>query len=219
MRILTRWKEVKMSYARLNIWLRDLNCSPKNVWKVELVVKTCGGEYLVDFNPDVIDKLRETYPDYKVQRDARDGETTIRITQSNYIPGIKHIELEIPPGCYIVRAWVCWGNLWTDRAMVIVGCGSEACVNLIVPQKQNCIRDVLIPVALAAHELRLPVDRVRLAAEVLMATGEIQRDFVRKELTDLTKELKESKAKDAPKYVEALEFASKVVKGIRLEKE
>jgi len=47
-----------MSYGKLNIWLRDLNCCPKNVWKVELVVKTCGGEYLVDFNPDVIDKLK-----------------------------------------------------------------------------------------------------------------------------------------------------------------
>jgi len=52
-----------------------------------------------------------------------------------------------------------------------------------------------------------------------MATGEIQRDALRKELTDLTKELKESKAKDAPKYVEALEFAAKLVKGIRTEQE
>ena len=208
-----------MSYARLNIWLRDLNCCPKNVWKVELVVKTCGGEYLVDFNPDVIDKLRETYPDYKIDRGNRNGETTIYIRQSDFIPGIKHIELDIPPGCYIVRAWVCWGNLWTDRAVVIVGCGGEACVNLIVPQKQNCIRDGLIPVAIAAHQIRLPVDRVRAATEVLIATGEIQRDALRKELSDLTKELKESKAKDAPKYVEALEFATKIVKGIRTEQE
>lgn len=208
-----------MSYARLNIWLRDLNCCPKNVWKVELVVKTCGGEYLVDFNPDVISKLRETYPDYKVERGIRDGETTIHITQSNFIPGIKHIELDIPPGCYIVRAWVCWGNLWTDRAMVIVGCGGEACVNLIVPRRRNCVRDVLIPMALAAHDIKLAPDRVRIATEVLMATGEIQRDALRKELTDLTKELKESKSKDAPKYIEGLDFAMQLVKGIRMEQE
>ena len=77
----------------------------------------------------------------------------------------------------------------------------------------------LIPVAIAAHQIRLPVDRVRAATEVLIATGEIQRDALRKELTDLTKELKESKAKDAPKYVEALEFATKIVKGIRTEQE
>lgn len=70
-----------MSYGKLNIWLRDLNCCPKNVWKVDLVVKTCGGEYLVDFNPDVIDKLKEAYPDYNVQRGTMNHETTIRITQ------------------------------------------------------------------------------------------------------------------------------------------
>ncbi|UCC99492.1 MAG: hypothetical protein JSW66_06330 [Phycisphaerales bacterium] len=208
-----------MSYARLNIWLRDLNCCPKNVWKMELVVKTCGGEYLADFNPDVIDKLREAYPDYKVERGTRDHESTIRIEQAPRLPTIKHIEVNVPPGCYIVRAWVCWGNLWTDRAMVIVSCGGEACVNLIVPRKVNCIRDVLIPVGIAARDLKLPPERVRVATEVLMATGQIQRDALRKELTDLAKELKEAEAPDAPKYVDGLEFMAQVVKGIRLEQQ
>lgn len=210
-----------MSYGKLNIWLRDLNCCPKNVWKVELVVKTCGGEYLVDFNPDVIDKLKEAYPDYNVQRGTRNHETTIRITQPppHDSQVIKHIEVEVPPGCYIVRAWVCWGNLWTDRAMVIVGCGQEACVNLIVPRKVNCIPDVILPVGIAAHDMRLDPERVRIATEVLMTTGRVQKEVLRKELTDLTRELKESKAKDALKYVEALEFIAQIVKGIRIEKE
>ena len=210
-----------MSYAKLNIWLRDLDCCPKNVWKVELVVKTCGGEYLVDFNPDVIKNLKEAYPDYNVQRGTRSNETTIRITQPHpHDPQvIKHIELEVPPGCYIVRAWVCWGNLWTDRAMVIVGCGQDACVNLIVPQKVNCIVDVIIPVGIAAHDMRFDPDKARIATEVLMATGRIQKEALHKELMDLTRELKESKAKDAPKYVEALEFIEQLVKGVRIEKE
>lgn len=209
-----------MSYAKFNIWIRDLNCCPKNVWKVDLVVKTCGGEYLVDFNPDVIDKLKEAYPDYDVQRATRNNETTIRITQP--LPHrpqfIKHIEVEVPPGCYIVRAWVCYGNLWTDRVMVIVGCGEEACVNLIVPLRENCIPDVILPVGIAAHEMQLQPDKVRIATEVLMRTGRIQREVLLKELTDLTRELKESKAEDAAKYVEAFEFTTKLVKGIRIEK-
>jgi len=205
-----------MSYGRLNIWLRDLNCSPKNVWKVELVVKTCGGEYLVDFNPDVINKLKQAYPDYKVQRGTRNDEPTIFIMQPQYELVIKHIQVEVPPGCYIVRAWVCWGNLWTDRAMAIVSCGQEACVNLIVPPKVNCIVDVIIPLGIAAHDMRLDPDKVRIATEVLMTTGQIQKEALRKELTDLTRELKESKAKDASKYVEAIEA---LVKGIRIEKE
>lgn len=209
-----------MSYAKFNIWIRDLNCCPKNVWKVDLVVKTCGGEYLVDFNPDVIDKLKEAYPDYDVQRATRNNKTTIRITQP--LPHrpqfIKHIEVEVPPGCYIVRAWVCYGNLWTDRVMVIVGCGEEACVNLIVPLRENCIPDVILPVGIAAHEMQLQPDKVRIATEVLMRTGRIQREVLLKELTDLTRELKESKAEDAAKYVEAFEFTTKLVKGIRIEK-
>ena len=130
-----------MSYGKLNIWIRDLNCCPKNVWKVELVVKTCGGEY------------------------------------------------------------------------------EDACVNLIVPTKENCIRDVVIPVGIAARYMQLQPDKVRIATEVLMTTGQIQREALLKELTDLTRELKESKAEDAAKYVEAFEFTAKLVKGIRIEKE
>jgi len=103
--------------------------------------------------------------------------------------------------------------------MLIVGCGALVCVNLIVPQKQNCIRDVILPVSIAARDIKLAPDRVRVAMEVLMATGEMQKDALRKELTELTKELKESKAKKATKYVEALEFVAQLVKGIRTEQE
>ena len=52
-----------------------------------------------------------------------------------------------------------------------------------------------------------------------MTTGRVQKEVFRKELTDLTRELKASKAKDALKYVEALEFIAQIVKGIRIEKE
>ena len=208
-----------MSYAKLNIWLRDLNCCPKNVWKMELVVKTCCGEYLVDFNPDVIEKLGQAYPDYKVGRGSRDRETTIRIIQPGFKPTIKHIEVDVPPGCYIVRAWVCWGNLWSERAMVIVGCGQEGCVNLFVPQARHCIRAVLLPILHAGRHLRLRTDDLRVATEVLMATGEVHREELLRELTDLTGELKDSKAKDAQQYVEAFEFAAKLVKGISPDKD
>jgi hypothetical protein len=46
-----------------------------------------------------------------------------------------HGEIEIPPGCYIVKAgcFTGLGNIYTDRTMVIVRCGDEACVNLILP--------------------------------------------------------------------------------------
>lgn len=199
-------------YGKLNIWLRDLDCGPKNVWKVELVVKTCGGKYLVDFNPDVIDKLKEAYPNYTVEGPStRNSETTINI-RGNLI---NHIEVEVPPGCYMVRAWVCSGNLWSDRAMAIVDCGGEECVNLIVAPREGCIRGVIIPVGLEAYDMKLDPERVRIATEVLMTTGRIQKEALRQELTDLISELKESKAKEAPKYVGGLEFIEQVLKGIK----
>jgi hypothetical protein len=204
-----------MSYGKLNIWLRNMDCSPKNVWKAELVVKTCGGDYLVDFNPDIIEKLQRAYPHLRVERGSRDGETTIRIWSPDYVQEIKHVEVDVPPGCYIVRAWVCWGNLWTDRSMAIVKCGDDACVNLIVPRADNCIRNVLIPFGVEALEMKLMEDEVQIALNMLIATGKMRVDILRNEITSLAEELKESKAEDASRYIKALEYIEQLVKGIK----
>jgi len=204
-----------MSYAKLNIWLRDLRCCPKNFWKVELVVKTCGGDYLVDFNPDVIAKLKAAYPEHIVERGSRDGETTIVIRHPEYKLWIKHIEIDVPPGCYIIRAWVCWQNLWSDRAMVIVGCGGEACVNLIVPLGRNCIRDAAIPFGVLAQNL--PPDKVRIAFEMLMKAGQMPKEAILKELNDLTKELDAVKVGDAPEYAKGFRFVENLIKDIKID--
>jgi len=44
-----------------------------------------------------------------------------------------HAEVTIPPGCYILKAGVLWGNIYTDKTMVVVKCGEEICVNLVLP--------------------------------------------------------------------------------------
>lgn len=207
-----------MSYGRLNIWLRNLDCSPKNVWYVELVVKTCGGAYLVDFNPDVIDKLKHAFPapKYTVERSRKDSETTIKIRPTGNSPFIKHVEVELPPGCYIVRAYVCSDNLWSDREMAIVDCGETACVNLIIPPKENCIADVIAPIAVAALEMKLPPAKVNATVEMLMRAGGVKKDAFVKELTGLVRELKASRAEDAPKYVRAFDYLAKQVKKTRM---
>ena len=108
-----------------------------------------------------IRKLKEAYPDFKVEGPRTlYGETTIEISGSNYI---KHIEVEVPPGCYLVRAFVCDDNLWTDRAMAIVDGGEDACVHLIVPRKEACIRNVLVPNLIAAQEMHLDPRDVEVA--------------------------------------------------------
>jgi hypothetical protein len=45
-----------------------------------------------------------------------------------------HAEVEIPPGCYIVRAGMRGGNIYSDRAIAIVRCEDSACINLILPK-------------------------------------------------------------------------------------
>jgi hypothetical protein len=47
-----------------------------------------------------------------------------------------HAEVDLPPGCYIIKAglFTMWHqNIYTDRAIVIVKCGEETCVNLLLP--------------------------------------------------------------------------------------
>jgi hypothetical protein len=47
-----------------------------------------------------------------------------------------HVEVDIPPGCYYVRAGVYTGhgNVYTDHAFVIASCEDKVCVNLILPR-------------------------------------------------------------------------------------
>lgn len=57
-----------------------------------------------------------------------------------------HVEIELPPGCYVVRAtmhsWfvngLLFGNWATDRAIVQASCSQEACVTLYAPSAPAC---------------------------------------------------------------------------------
>ena len=57
-----------------------------------------------------------------------------------------HLELEVPPGRYVIRAadsqWMTKsgvaGNHWTDHGVVTVGCDDTACVTLYAPSAHNC---------------------------------------------------------------------------------
>ncbi len=43
-----------------------------------------------------------------------------------------HTEVELPPGCYMVTAGVVWGNIYTDKTMVVAKCDQVTCVNLVL---------------------------------------------------------------------------------------
>jgi hypothetical protein len=175
-----------MSRARLNIWLRYLDCSLiTDCWRTDLVIKTCGGKYLVDMDPTVIDQLKTRYPDYEaiMQHDYQ-GETRIMLQ-----PGggrcFSHIEVDVPPGCYVVWTRVCYGyNEETNKVMVLVGCGDEACVNLLLNDVKTCARELLHPVLERGALVGIQKPDLEAVARVLMQVGEMPKKQVLAELNE-----------------------------------
>jgi hypothetical protein len=59
---------------------------------------------------------------------------------------LNHIEVDIPPGCYVVWTRCCFGqNEETNKAMQIVRCGDHLCLNLLLPTVETCSAAVLHP--------------------------------------------------------------------------
>ena len=52
---------------------------------------------------------------------------------SGWVINNGHAEVELAPGCYIIRAGMRGGNIYSDRTITIVGCEESACINLILP--------------------------------------------------------------------------------------
>jgi hypothetical protein len=142
-----------MGMARVNVWFRDEKCRPyynkTNVPGWDWVTVTnCMGDVVVDKHPVPVNKA--------------------------------NVELELPPGCYIVQGHVCGEepgvNEFTDKAIVIVGCGQEECVNLIVPRAHTCVVQVMNPVVRALARLNVPDVEIVRTARVLMQAGAVSQD-------------------------------------------
>lgn len=167
-----------MSRARLNIWLRYEDCSLiTDCWRTDLVINTCAGAPLVDMDPTLIDQLKERYPDYADIR-AHDyvGEKRIMLYPGNG-RHLYHVELDVPPGCYVVWTRVCYGgNEETNKVMVLVRCGDDACVNLILNAVQTCVRQVVNPLLERGVLADVPLHDLEVAARVLMRVGDIPKE-------------------------------------------
>ena len=95
-----------------------------------------------------------------------------------------HIEVKVPPGCYLVTAGVEGGNIYTDMTMVIVRCGDDACVNLVLNDFE---RREAFPVAGERPKLLPPIQqgcgpRIGPALIANAAKQKINVDEVRKAL-------------------------------------
>lgn len=65
----------------------------------------------------------------------------------NMIARCGHLEVEVPPGCYVIRAadgmalnpsGAVVGNHWSDHAVVTACCDHETCVTLFAPSAHGC---------------------------------------------------------------------------------
>jgi len=72
-----------------------------------------------------------------------------------------HLEVELPPGCYYLRAAsIHCENAYSDTAVVRVNCGETVCVTLMLPSLRRCVE-------ILNAALRLPRVRELVPPEIL----------------------------------------------------
>lgn len=146
-----------MGLSRLSVWFRDEKCRPfPNLNNVEgydwVSVMDCSGNLIKDRLPVPV------------------GEQA-------------HLEIEIPPGCYIVQGHVCGEtvnpvNGETNKAIVMVGCNQEVCVNLIVPEARTCGREFVHPLVTLALSHDVPPRDIEVTLRTIFRAVGISRDEV-----------------------------------------
>ena len=110
-----------MGLSKLSIWVRDTAhpCLPyqssRHNWIA--IILTCDLEPL----------------SYGVVNNG-----VFRLTDVGKAGGKVHGQVDVPPGCYIVVAVATCKNIFTDMALVQVGCDETACVNLITKRLSTC---------------------------------------------------------------------------------
>lgn len=178
-----------MGLAKLNIWIRFEDCRlVDTIWRTDLVIKTCAGEYLIDMYPDVITQLQKRYPDSNVVINRNyEGSDRIKFEPLK----TPHVEVDVPPGCYMIWTRVCYNqNEETHRFMAIVRCGEELCVNLILPFVKTCARDGINAFAARAYELNLDEKNIKIFNDVLAKVADKPSEFVAADAKKRLDELK-----------------------------
>jgi hypothetical protein len=167
-----------MGFAKLNVWIRDEKCKPFK-W---------GPSPTWNF-------LEVRYCD---------GEL---FTKVDPVPvGKANVEVEVPPGCYIVQAHVCVHdklniNEYTTKAIVRACCGQEVCVDLIVPGVKTCVHQDINAILGQAMAANVPRGDLVTTARTLLTAGGISREEMtadiqgridaikaRKELADIVRQ-------------------------------
>jgi hypothetical protein len=115
-----------------------------------------------------------------------------------------HIEIEVPPGCYILSAIsLAKGcNTFTAPAFVQVGCDEAVCVNLLAPIENTCswyyiagvrqgVRDKVIPKEVAERAIATAKEVLRYVPKPTLRPGEVS---IEREIEEIEKVIAEKKA-------------------------
>jgi len=90
-----------------------------------------------------------------------------------------HVEVTVPPGCYKITAGVVYGNQYTDMTIVIVKCGEEACINLVLNKfrEEQAMepRRILLPLFARGCGARIVAPLIANAAKVDINRKDIER--------------------------------------------
>jgi hypothetical protein len=200
-----------MSYGKLNIWLRYLNCAlVTDCWRADLVIKTCGGEYLVDMLPGVIDQLKTRYPDFQeiTVLPNYHGETRISIKPPKG-KFFNHVEVDVPPGCYLVWLRACQvRNEETNKIMAIVDSSADIGVNLLLNTVEVCGKEFLHPFLVRAVEKGFPIQDIRVAANMIMDVVEKPKKEM---VVDLKQRMEEAKNISSERLIKTITTIQDVI--------
>lgn len=170
-----------MASAKLDIWFRDERCRP--IYNLE---------------------DREAYDWVEIYNCM--GEMVgnrVRIP-----PNEAHVKVEVPPGCYKVKGWVCEHRLHlneaTDTAIAIVQCGQEQCVDLISPTIMTCARNGVHAFARAARTVPgITAEEIATMTRVMLAAANVSPREIIQDIEmrrDQVKDLKDAKNMVVPEY-------------------
>lgn len=139
-----------MGLGKLNIWIRY---EPDITWSCKIDSENRWWVTIYDCSRRILEWCGKRY--------ARIGPTEHG-----------HIEIKVPPGCYILSAigYATGHNTFTAPAFVQVGCGETVCVNLLAPIQHTCGWYWIAGVTQAAKEKVVPP---RVAQQAINATKEV----------------------------------------------
>jgi hypothetical protein len=142
-----------------------------------------------------------------------------------------HAEVKVPPGCYIVTAGVVYGNVYTDKTMVVVGCGEVVCVNLVLNKfreekakkkrpvlAMGCAARIAAPLALNAIKAKIDPEELRIALDLTFKAANLDKremlDSIQGEITELEQNMnmfKETELIEVKEYLDSLHQLSKLI--------